>query len=422
MKLHQAGKLKEAEKLYRRIIKVAPRHADALNYLGILLHQTKRSEESIDLLKRSVASSPDYADAHNNLGLVFKETERFKEAAKAFDACLAIRPNHANALNNYGTVFRAQKEYEKAIEYYNRAVQFDPKLSDAYFNLGYSLKKLKRTDDAIAAYRKAVDLGPYDPVLYKSLGTLLYAEKREKEAIELFERWLDIDPENPTARHLHAGFSGEHVPTQASREYITQTFDSFASTFDEVLEELEYRGPELVAEAAANYAASEERQMDILDAGCGTGLVAPLVQGFAKSIEGVDLSPGMIGKARSLEIYSALHVKELTGFMHDQAESYDMVLMVDTLIYFGSLRAVFHAVHETLKVNGCFVFTVEKLINPVPGESFRLNPHGRYSHGEEYVQTCLREMGFKPHSTDEHVLRFEADEPVSGLVVVASRC
>src|SRR6266478_3857702 len=54
-KLHQAGRLAEAEVWYRRFLTVQPNHADALNALGVLAHQTGREPLAIDLFRRAIA-------------------------------------------------------------------------------------------------------------------------------------------------------------------------------------------------------------------------------------------------------------------------------------------------------------------------------------------------------------------------------
>jgi predicted TPR repeat methyltransferase len=91
------------------------------------------------------------------------------------------------------------------------------------------------------------------------------------------------------------------VPDRASDDYVRRTFDHFADAFDENLRDLGYRAPQLVAEALERHrgAAGDVVKLDVLDAGAGTGLCGPLLRDRAGTLVGVDLSSGMLEKARA---------------------------------------------------------------------------------------------------------------------------
>ena len=52
---HQAGRLAEAEGIYRQILTRQPQHADALHLLGVFAHQVGRDDAAVDLIGRSLA-------------------------------------------------------------------------------------------------------------------------------------------------------------------------------------------------------------------------------------------------------------------------------------------------------------------------------------------------------------------------------
>lgn len=419
MRLHQEGHLEEAEKVYRKLITVSAVQPDALNFLGILTHQTGRSEESIKLLERSIQLTPNYTDAYNNLGNVYKELGRLKEARAAYDNCLKLDPDNANGLSNLGTVLKELKKYTEAAALYNRAIKINPQHAEAFHNLGVVLKKEGKIDEAVEAYRQAIGLRPYDADAYQALGRMLFRVGRHKEAIGVFEQWLQFVPDNPIARHLLAACSGKGVPGRASDAFVAKTFDSFSGSFDKVLEGLGYRAPELLLAAFRNLQLAVAIQLTILDAGCGTGLCGPLFHPYTKQLVGVDLSSGMVAKARGRELYDQLHVAELVQFMASKVKSYDLIISADTLCYFGELEQVCQAGSQALIEGGHLIFTLEAIVDPEPDECFRLNPHGRYSHNQEYVEQVLLSAQLKPVSIAWEVLRKEAGEPVEGLVVVA---
>jgi predicted TPR repeat methyltransferase len=117
-------------------------------------------------------------------------------------------------------------------------------------------------------------------------------------------------------------------------------------------------GPELVTEALREDGL-RPGGLDILDAGCGTGLCGALLRPFANRLHGVDLSPGMLEKARADGHYDALIECELTAFMDARPQHYDVIACADTLCYFGDLHSVVKAAGVALRMAGRFAFSVE---------------------------------------------------------------
>ena len=154
----------------------------------------------------------------------------------------------------------------------------------------------------------------------------------------IFEEWLKEEPDNPIARHMLAACSGRDVPQRASDRYVEQTFDSFAASFDAKLARLSYRAPALVAAMLEDSGLAPTKSLDVLDAGCGTGLCGPLVAPYARRLVGVDLSAGMLTRAKEKNVYDELYKVELTEYLRDQREAFDVIVSADTLVYFGDLR------------------------------------------------------------------------------------
>src|SRR5436190_23660707 len=84
MQHHQAGRLAEAEALYRQVLQANPRHPDALHYLGVIAGQVKQYDAAISLIRQSLAVLPQNAAAHSNLGLYLAETGALPEAIAAY--------------------------------------------------------------------------------------------------------------------------------------------------------------------------------------------------------------------------------------------------------------------------------------------------------------------------------------------------
>ncbi len=417
--LHRSEAVTEAETLYRKILEAAPGNPDAIHYLGVLLHQRDRSDEAIDLIERSIALDPDNADRYNNLGNVLVERGRIAEASEAYRKVITLTPEHGEAWNNLGTVLRSRGQLEEAAAAYQKAIELNPENVPALNNFGNLLAGQGQVKEAVSYYCKAITLVPGNPDSRRLLGIAYYTLEEYEAAAEVYREWLRDDPGNPIAQHMLAACSGKDVPQRASDDFITATFDSFAGSFDQKLESLSYRAPQLVTEATENFLPSSDQKIEVLDAGCGTGLCGPLIAPFATRLVGVDLSSKMLAVARTRQVYDELVIAELTAFLTEQTAVFDLIVSADTLVYFGELDSVFNAAANALKPCGLLVFTLEKAKDQGTEEEYRINPHGRYSHSRSYVVAALEGAGFEPLSVEMAVLRMESGSPVDGFVVAA---
>jgi predicted TPR repeat methyltransferase len=200
-------------------------------------------------------------------------------------------------------------------------------------------------------------------------------------------------------------------------------FDGFAASFDSKLAALHYRAPSLVEAMLKDCGIEPGRRLDVLDAGCGTGLCGPLVAPWARRLVGVDLSARMMVQARERRVngrpvYDELCHGELTAFLQGHRTAFDVVVSADTLVYFGDLAEVLAAAAGALRPSGLLIFTLEDAGDePHP---FHIDSHGRYAHRADYVATLLTDAGFEPEIVPAE-LRLEAGVPVKGLVVRARR-
>ena len=420
IRLQQNDQWIAARDMYRRILEVAPDYADAVHYSGVLAHQEGRSEEAVALIERSLELEPDRADWHSNLAIVLRDRLDLEGATRACRRAIAIDPHHANAHNNLGVLLRAQGQLAEAEAAYRAAIEVDPNHSDAYTNLGILLNAQKRTHEAVVCFCKVITFRPKHPEARRLLALAHCTLGEVDQAVALFEEWLKEEPNHPIALHMLAACSGRDIPPRASDGFIEQTFDSFAGSFDSKLAKLLYRAPSLVAGMLEDSGAQPSKSLDILDAGCGTGLCGPLLAPYARRLVGVDLSTRMLTQARARNTYDELFKVELTTYLRDQTAAFDVIVSADTLVYFGPLEAVTEAAAHALRADGRLIFTVEELAEGSEGPGYRLSVHGRYCHTRRYVEGVLRAAALTPEIVPAQ-LRLEAGDPVHGLVVCARK-
>lgn len=421
VELHRRRDMGRAETLYRRVLKAAPAHPDALHFLGVLRHAVGQSDEGVALVERAIGLVPDFAGFHNNLGNIHAERGDVPAATAAYERSIALAPAAADPHNNLGALYQAAGRLEEAEARFQRAIELDPGHANAHNNLGLLCQARNDIRGAVRNFSNAITLAPRASDGRKLLATAYCRLGRIEDAAGVYREWLQEDPGNPEALHMLAACSAATVPGRASDAFLEATFDSFARSFEkQLMEHLHYRAPQLCGAMLEQYLPPPARQFALLDAGCGTGLCGPLMAPWAASLTGVDLSSGMLDRARNKGVYDVLEKAELTAFLERSCERWDVVLSADTLVYFGDLEPALAAARGGLRPDGLLVFTVEACADEA-NRPWELLPHGRYAHTPSYVEAVLASAGLALLGIAREVLRFEAGDPVNGWVVTARK-
>jgi protein O-GlcNAc transferase len=166
---HQAGRLAEAERGYREILRSEPEHADSLHLLGVIALQNGDFTSALSLVERAVALRPDAAVCRNNLGQVLERLGRSDEAARCYEAAIDLDPGYAEAYNNLGFVLARQDRLTDADALYRKAIDLDPEYAEPHTNRGNLFKDRGEIDAAIVCYRRAIELRPDLSALHSNL-------------------------------------------------------------------------------------------------------------------------------------------------------------------------------------------------------------------------------------------------------------
>ena len=272
----------------------------------------------------------------------------------------------------------------------------------------------------MACFCKAITLRPKHREARRLMAMAHCTIGEIDEAVKIFQEWLAEEPDDPIARHMLAACTGRDVPPRASEKFVVGIFDVFAASFESKLASLSYRAPALIAAMLQDSALRPTKSLDVLDAGCGTGLCGPLVVPYARRLSGVDLSAGMLARAKEKNVYDALVQVELTEYLRGSMDAFDLIVSADTLVYFGSLEDVVAAAAGALRRHGLLIFTLEDAAGRDAPRGYRLELHGRYSHARDYVERLLTGAGLACEIAHAE-LRMESGIPVAGLVIRATK-
>ena len=227
--------MREAEAIYRDVLKSVPDQPDALHLLGVVAYQTGRLDEAAEAIERAIAGNDRVAAYHDNLGLVYRalgrtdeaahhgrravaldsrnpgsffnlagaliDQGRAKEAARPLRRAIALDPSHAEAHNSLANLLARDGEAERALSHYKRALAARPDYPEALSNFANALVSLDRIGEALPHYQQALALRPDDPDTLLNVAHALSKADRVSEAIDACHRALALTPDS-TAAHF----------------------------------------------------------------------------------------------------------------------------------------------------------------------------------------------------------------------------
>lgn len=355
-----------------------------LHAMGVEAFRAGQLQTAAGLITQAIAANTQMPDFHYNLAIVLRAQGKLTEAAASYHRAIELKPDYGDAHNNLGNVWKALGEPSKAQACFERALACNPANADTYYNLG-----ILSGDD-----------GDYGAAAY------------------YFHKCLEYDPQDGRGVQVllaHLGKAG--APLHTSHAHILKLYDVRSRFWDN---EHAYFGARLVADALREHAGQET--LDILDIGCGTGLAGALVRPLAGRLDGVDLSPAMLEKAREKSVYDRLDRADAISVLSQRPNNYGAILGAAVLIHFGDLNPIFRAARACLRPKGLFVFTLFSLANEedfAVSANYRLAQSGCFAHSDSYVQRLAKDCGLTVAALRDVVHEHDPEgNPIPGLLAV----
>jgi Flp pilus assembly protein TadD len=201
MQQQTAGRLAQAESIYRQILAVEPDQPEALHLLGVVALQAGRLDAARELIGKAIAVRPDVAEFHANLGLVLASLGQTGPAIESYRKALELTPNLPDALGNLGNALLAQGQVGPAIEALRKALALRPQFPEAQINLGNALARAGNEEEAIMLYRQALQARPDLPEASYNLGRSLRAMGELDEALAVVDRAVALQPRDADAHN-----------------------------------------------------------------------------------------------------------------------------------------------------------------------------------------------------------------------------
>lgn len=305
------------------------------------------------------------------------------------------------------------KQAEKIYLYLQQALGDD---FDEFSSLGLCYYELEIPQKAVENLWQALLHNHDDNVAHTNLGRALYdcyMIANRDYALEIAEKWHKKFPKNIDAQHMGCAILGLTPPAQPNSAFVKDVFEDFAESFDKTLADLEYQAPKTIADYIHQ---SPKAKGDICDLGCGTGLCAKALKKHYIHIDGVDLSPSMLKKAKRRRFYRDLQAMNITDYLLDKHDCYDWIIAGDVFCYIGDLSSIFTACAHALRDKGLLLATIE--LHDHPQQPYILSPSGRYRHHVGAMGDMITQSGLTLHAQRDIILRSEHSKAVHGTLLI----
>jgi predicted TPR repeat methyltransferase len=381
--MHQSGRYPEAEAHYAQLLAYFPESSSLHYNMGLLLYEQEKYDESLEHYLQALEASDDDPDLLYNLGLCLKKCDRIEEAILVYVELAKITPDDPDCLYNLACCYKDIHEHGKAIDVLRQVLRLQPAHQSATNNLAY----------------------------------LLHLQGNLPEAKHYYQQLLELNPGHQAARHMLASVQGERV-SNAPEEYIRTVFNSYAADFEEnLVQGLNYSVPEQLRHHLEQLDGIRTPFHRVLDLGCGTGLSGLAFTDICEHLTGVDVSEGMVARAREKGIYDHLAVDEIVRFLEATEIRYDLVVLADVLIYLGDLKPVLAALSPRTAPGALLCFSTEM----TDEADFQLQPTGRFAHSQDYVLAAAGAAGWTLRRSVATRLRKEGTNWIDGTLFYFAR-
>lgn len=309
--------------------------------------------------------------------------------------------------------------YKHAQQWLQDAMQFDPQDVNVRHDLARVLIQFNQLDAGLVLLDGLLLEQPQNQaLLLNRCRACLTAQQLERAKVDA-QTLLLQEPANPLYA-FYLDLAEGNTPKAQPAGLIQELFDAHALDYDQLyVVQLKYTLPRIVAQLIRQW--YPEDDADVLDLGCGTGLLGVAMGPTKGVLVGVDLSAKMIAQALRHRVYDKFHhVNLLDALRETPALQYHVITALDVFGYIGDLTDVVDGALRILLPGGHFVFSSEASAPDTPTD-YRLPSNMRYTHQRAYLKRLLKDAGFKNIEIQDLVLRQEAGQPVAGYLISASK-
>lgn len=419
------GKAEQTIKAFNQAVTLSPGHLPAVIPLIDILTNAKKFTDAEKICTKYTVAKGNNIEIMVRLGVIKNAQQHFSEAMVLFDQILSKQPDSIAALMNKGLSLQAIGKIDKAIEIFKRAAKLAPKVQNIWHILGVAClaKKDMAMDDvinmAIVHFEKAYQVDPSVVKTANELARLYRYVGRIDDSIKICEQILKVQPDNIKAGYFVDAYtrqknsdSPERIPVEIAQQIYSG--EGVGKKFDYSLKyKMDYRAPAVLNQAVRDAINVPEQGIDILELGCGSGLCGSEFKDIAKKLVGTDLSAGMLVAAKEKNAYTELYDADLMDVLSKPSPTFDLIIAMDVLCFFGDLHEIFEKCYLKLNDNGIFAFSV---VRPDNDDEWGLNNYEHFAHSLNHLMNVSKKTSFEKIFSKEMVLRREMNEDRYGYL------
>ena len=410
----QAGRLSDAATALNALAQSDPNDARVYVSGWLLANKAGNLDAALYSARRAVEMAPTAALAHYCLS----ETEHRRgdnaAARLSINQALMIEPANLTYRELAVNLAFAQADFATAEFHLRRAFALDSSIPGIKTMIGNALRHQSKFDEAETWLTDALALNDQDVEALHGLAMVAYLRDERKSAQQYLSRALQLRPTDAGFAYLDAVFRGE-APAVAPESMTLHLIDSDASRIDTQATSVS-RASVAQRVAGAIVERYPDRKLNVLDLGCGTGLLAAALGRIDGYFVGVDLSMPMIETAKKRDVYSRFHhVNLLDALSATDGSEYEVIVATDVFIYLGKLDVAITDAFKVLRPGGWLFFSCEHADDDGPDFVVHKNMH--YAQSRRYIKKLLSASGFaEPHIEDIDPST-EQSSDLSGFIV-----
>ncbi|MBC7710042.1 MAG: methyltransferase [Rhizobacter sp.] len=414
----EAGRLSEAAATLNQLVVAHPKDGRLYVAGWLLANKAGNVEAAYQSARHAVALAPTSGTALYCLSDAEHKRGNIDAARKSVEQALLYTPTNLLVLQHAINLANAQSDHAVSERYLRTAFAQNSEIPHIKTMIGNSLRYQSRHDESELWLNEAITLDADDADAHHGLAMIAYLRDQHAKAAEHLAHALRVRPDDDGFLYMNAIFSGE-TPALQPEGMARGLFDRYAKSFDtHLVGALKYRVPHLIAKMIVER--FPERNLNVLDLGCGTGLLGAELGSINGYFVGVDLSLPMLEEAKKRSVYSRLHhVNLLDSLDATDASEYEVIVAADVLIYIGALDVLIRNCFKVLKPGGWLFFSCEAAADD--GPDFVLRKSMRYAQTTQYVTRLLGATGFAAPSIQAIDLRMEQDTVIPGYLVAVQK-
>ena len=260
--------------------------------------------------------------------------------------------------------------YHALIKHIQMAIEKAQDLSATNYELGIFHLNKGNIRDAIMRFLIVIKLKKEYALANYQLARCYIINSKLDKAKEELNKAISLDPKLSKAKYrmdfLNKALVNKFIPVEITKE----DSDAIAYKYEDLmLEQLEYKAPELLSQAIAKTLAKEnllDKELNCLDLGCGTGLLGAALKSEVtlKSLVGIDISPKMLELAKTLEMNEKpVYNETIECDFHNLEPIKDKFNVITSSISFGNandLNEIFKQLDKMTYNNSVFGLVVLK--------------------------------------------------------------